>query len=458
MARSLLSACAAIGLLAACSSTTTTDDESLASAEIAPNALEARLDNYFAPLAEVREFSGVVMVANSDEVLAVRSYGLANAASGELHTPNSVVPIASVSKSFTGAAITMLATRGELLLDDPISRFLPDFPRANEITVRMLLLHQSGVGELHQSEDFDARRLEPITLAEQVERIGTLPFNFDPGSKSSYSNSGYILLARIAEIASGRPFEEYLKTEFLEPIGLKQTAINWNDEGIVPGYLPGRPPSMVQLAPREVHASHSLGASGMKSTVADLVDWARAVDRGTLVDFRTYTYPFGWGVREYHNRRAIEQSGISDGYVSGLLALVDDDIYVAMLGNIRAGLAQNRALKDVAGIVLGEQVEPLDLPEISFEGNAALGRYSGRYDFPGLGAIKIEQAGVLLQFEWESFALTSFLYPTEDGQFWNRVDGTVIGFEEGRNGQADAMIWGTGGNAVRAPRLDPLSD
>lgn len=415
--------------------------------------LTKQVDGYFAPLVDQREFSGVVMVARGKEVLVERAYGMADFERGIAHERGDSFSIASLSKTFTAAAIEILSGRNELSLNDPLSAHVADFPRGDEITLEMLLLHQSGVAEEHQFPDFTDRRYDAVSLADQVARIAAQPLQFQPGSDSAYSNSGYVILARVVELVSKRSFEDFLKTEIFLPLDLGQTAIDWADGVATPGYVPGLPPSMVEHEPRQAHASHAIGASEIRSTAADMVTWLRTVDAGTPVNVFALDYPYGWGSREYFGRRAIEQSGITGGFISAMALFPDEDLYVIVLSNIRAGRPQSRAHIDLAGLALGEGVEPLYLPTLALDTERDLSRAVGRYDFPGIGVIAVREAAGVLEFEWEGFALSSYLYPLEDGHYWNRLDGAEIAFDATAERGASTLIWSPGEGEVRAPRL-----
>ena len=211
---------------------------------------------------------------------------------------------------------------------------------------------------------------------------------------------------------------------------------------------------MVEKKSRDTHPSHSIGASELRSTAGDLIKWLRAVDLGEPVDVFALEYPYGWGVREYYNRRAIEQSGITRGFISAMAIFPDDDLYIVVLSNIRAGKPQAQTHIDLAGLALGEDVEPLALPKLSRNNGQNLSNVVGRYDFPGVGPIAISAVSGVLEFEWEGFDLSSYLYPLENGRYWNRLDGAEIDFAEANGEPATALVWGPGENEVRAPRLE----
>lgn len=412
-----------------------------------------KIDAYFEPLVVGREFSGVVAVAKGEDILSLRTYGMADFEAGIEHKPDDEFAIASLSKTFTAAAITSLADEGRLSLDDTLSTYIPDFPKGNKITIRMLLLHQSGVQEEHRFEDFLERRNDAITLEEQVSRIAGSAFQFEPGTDSSYSNSGYILLARVIEIVSEMPFEQSVLDLIGVHLELKKTRFNSDPDNKMKSYWPGRSLLSLERAPSDGHYSHNLGASSMRSTVIDLLKWLRASNIGGGFDVTRFDYPYGWGRREYFGRRAIEQSGISSGFISIMIMFPDDDIYVAILSNIRAGRPQQRAHIDVSGLVFGEVAPSLREYENVTPNPNTLQQFAGHYAFPGVGTIIVREAGEALSFEWEGFDIQSYLYPVGESRFWNKLDGSEISFRTDGARPASALIWAPGDEEIVAPRI-----
>jgi CubicO group peptidase (beta-lactamase class C family) len=106
--------------------------------------LPATLDSYFQPYVKINDFSGVVLVANGDRAV-VREYGMADRKHSRANLRSTAFRIASLSKTFTAASISMLIERGTLHLDDSLARFFPQFPNGNQITVEQLLTHKSGL-------------------------------------------------------------------------------------------------------------------------------------------------------------------------------------------------------------------------------------------------------------------------------------------------------------------------
>jgi CubicO group peptidase (beta-lactamase class C family) len=324
--------------------------------EPSADRLSAAADAYFAPLVAARQFAGTVLVARGDRILLARGYGLANAELGAPNAVETVFRIASISKTFTAAAIVMLAERGELRYTDTLARYIPDFPVANRITIRKLLLHSSGVA----NPDYERIATSRVSLAELIAQFKDKPLLFEPGTRSQYSNAGYILLAAVIERASGMPYGTFIARHITGPLGMSATVPDAQDSVIrsrASGYVPGPPPSGVENV-AWYDMSAMTGSGSLVAPAGDLHRWARAVHRETLYRRAALPYPYGWGVRKYFGRDLIEQSGALDGFTSYVGIYFADSTYVVCLTNIEAGL-NDRCGKDLAAMAFGEPYEPV---------------------------------------------------------------------------------------------------
>jgi CubicO group peptidase (beta-lactamase class C family) len=201
-------------------------------------ALEAKVDAYLAPYVTSRDFSGVVLIARGDKILFRKGYGMANYELGVPNTPDTKFRIASLTKSFTVAAIVMLQEKGRLRFEDRLDKFLPGFPRADRITLLHLLTHRSGVAE----PDFGAIFSRRVTPDELIATFKDKPPLSEPGKEEHYSNAGFALLARVVEKASGQPYGKFLRDHIFKPLGMDDTGY-FDEAEIVPkrasGYAPG---------------------------------------------------------------------------------------------------------------------------------------------------------------------------------------------------------------------------
>jgi len=191
----------------------------------------------------------VTLVARHGHVVWFKAQGMSDREAGKPMRPDSIFRICSMSKPITSTAVMMLYEEGKFLLDDPISKYLPEFkdpkvlvkpangpsytiPATHEITIRDLLRHTSGLtynwnedlGPLYEKANV-AAGLMPYdgTIGDNVKRLAPLPLLFNPGERFEYSLS-LDVLGRLVEVVSGKPFDEFLRTRIFEPLGMKDTS------------------------------------------------------------------------------------------------------------------------------------------------------------------------------------------------------------------------------------------
>src|SRR5215471_3370554 len=253
------------------------------------DAIAARIRAYLAPFAATGNLSGTILVARGGQVLFEQSYGMANY---EWQIPNSAKTrfhIASVSKPFTAAAILQLQEQGRLQVSDPISRYLPDFPQGDRITLANLLTHTSGIPDINDLEDYDTFARSPHTLDQLIAKFAGLPLEFQPGSKASYSNSNYNLLAKVIEKVSGQSYAEYLAAHIFAPCGMHDTGHDGDAARVISSSASGYEPFEVSGYNKAPYLdwSNKTGSGSLYSTAGDLLRFDRALNAGKVLSDST---------------------------------------------------------------------------------------------------------------------------------------------------------------------------
>lgn len=186
----------------------------------------AAVRDYAKKISGADEFSGVILVAQNGAPLLEEAYGLADR---EKKIPNRVdtkFNIGSINKSFTGLAVQQLIAKKKISPDDPIKKFLPDYPNpdaAEKVTVRHLLDMASGIGDFF-GERYQSTPKEKIrSLQDYLPLFADQPLEFEPGTKNRYSNGGYIVLGLIIEKASGVDYYTYIRDHLYKPAGMGDT-------------------------------------------------------------------------------------------------------------------------------------------------------------------------------------------------------------------------------------------
>jgi CubicO group peptidase (beta-lactamase class C family) len=394
----------------------------------------------------MRDFSGTVLVARGGRVLVDRAYGWASYELGIPASQTMRFGIGSVTKTFTAAAIELLAERGRLALHDTLSKFLPGLVFGDSVTLEQLLAHTAGVPDYYGFPEYAARRTEPMSVEEFARLVGSKPLDFKPGSQGRYSNSGYKLLAAVLERVSGMSYSTFVRTQIFEPLHLAETG-TLTDAGLVerlaPGYDPGFPPERVQPA---AYTSRTWleGNGSVYSTAADLLRWIEAIQSDALVHNSRLPYPYGWGKHVRFGRDVLEQNGrIPAGYAAYIGTYPKDGVTVIVLSNIQSAVVDQMGA-DLAALVLGR---PYTIPAIRSDAltptevdSVALHGLAGRYQvFPGFVlTVRATRRGLLLAGPEGAFLPVDTEGP---GGFFFRPLYVPIRFRTDSVGRATALLW-----------------
>jgi D-alanyl-D-alanine carboxypeptidase len=247
-------------------------------------AVTVKLDE----LLKADRFSGAVLIGHRGKIVFQTSAGLANR---EPRTPNTLdtkFRHGSVSKTFTATAVMQLVEAGKLSLDDTVGKVMADYPNAevaSKVTIRHLLSHTGGTGEIFVpgQPDFLKNRLTLKAHADYVAMFGNRAPLFEPGTQYRYSNYGMVLLGAIIERVSGQSYSDYVRTRVFEPAGMMSTGSRPETDA-VPKRSTGYMRRGDAWTPNTDTLSWSgTAAGGGYSTAGDLFRFAEALQSGTLV-------------------------------------------------------------------------------------------------------------------------------------------------------------------------------
>jgi len=299
-----------------------------------------------------------------------KGYGLANLEWNLPVEPDTVFRVGSVTKQFTAVAILMLLEQGKLALEDPITRFLLDYPtQAHCITVEHLLTHTSGIMSFTDMPEWPPVMRQDMNVQTLVDFFKYRPMRSAPGTCYAYNNSGYVLLGAIIEQAGGQTYEQFIQEHLFGPAGMRHSYYDM-PEKIIPRRAAGYSRGLAGFANATyISMTQPFAAGGLASTVDDLALWSAALDAGTLLRPETLsrawtpyrlaggaatTYGYGWGLAEYAGRRVIEHGGGIEGFTAYTLKLPEERSFVAVLSNneARSGLPEKLAVQ-CAGLLVG---------------------------------------------------------------------------------------------------------
>lgn len=316
-----------------------------------------RLDSLFAT---VPDYSGVLLIADKGKVIYHIGFGYVNFETKIPVDTTSLFELASVSKQFTAMVLMMLKEDSKIQYDDPIEKYLPGLPYSG-ITIRHLLNHTSGLPDYQQimDEHWDKSKVagneDIITYLIQYHPDKLA----EPGEKYEYSNTGYVLLASIAEKASGKDFVEFCRERIFKPLNMTSTDIrSLNEKAAISNFALGH--MFVQEKQRYVRADsfpssnytiwlgNRKGPGRISSIASDLLKWDRAlyteklIKKETLIEAFTpaklnndsiSNYGFGWDIQSSPLGKVVRHSGSNPGYKTHIIRYLDADKTVIMFSN-----------------------------------------------------------------------------------------------------------------------------
>jgi CubicO group peptidase (beta-lactamase class C family) len=281
--------------------------------------ITSSIAEYAKTLSDTNHFSGVVLVAKDGKVMSA-AYGLANAESKTPNTIDTKFNIGSINKIFTKTAVAQLAQAGKLSLDDTVKKHLPDFPApyADKITIRQLVDHRSGMGDIFGPKYDAAPPSKLRELSDFVPLFAAEPLGFEPGTSERYSNAGYVTLGLIIERITGEKYRDYVSKNIFAPAAMKSTGFWAIDEPVtnrVTGYtLHGYDRELTERIPN----TNSLpgrpsSAGGAYATAADLLRFYDALLSGKLLSQKWTNWMMTGSFDERPGKPAIGVAGGAPG-------------------------------------------------------------------------------------------------------------------------------------------------
>jgi D-alanyl-D-alanine carboxypeptidase len=401
----------------------------------AQNFNKEKLDTFFNALETYKKSMGTILIARNDTLVYDRSigYGVYSDTKKELLTEKSRYRIGSITKMFTAVMIFQLIEEHKLALSTPLSVYFPQIPNSTKITIANLLSHRSGL--YNYTIDWDSWRFTPQTQEQMLKVITNKKPDFEPGTKTAYSNSNYLLLGYIIETICKQTYAEAVKKRISSKIGLKDT------------YYGGK----VNAGKREVYSYQWVqetwkqqpdtdmtaadGAGAMVSTPSDLTKFISALFSHKLIYDTSLQHMLtikdgqGLGIEQlpFYDKLVYGHSGMIDLFQSWVLYFPKEKVSVVYTSNGYGGLGINDILKGILHIYFDKaytipnfkviQLKPEELDKytgvytcsspamkltITKKGNTLIGQAAGQSSFP-LEAVEqnkfqFSQAGIIMEF------------------------------------------------------------
>lgn len=339
------------------------------------------------------------IVVEDGKVVYAGGRGLADVEATRPITPATVFRLGSITKQFTAAIILQLAEEGKLSLSDPLSKFLPDYPKPGAgATITQLLNHTSGIKSYTGIPGWMAsdKPAAAYTTDELIAEFRDQPADFDVGTKHQYNNSGYVLLGAVIERVTGKPWHVAVDERIAKPLGLETIrygefeaatplmAVGYSDKG----------GEIIRARPLHMSVPHAAGA--LIGSVEDLAKWSEALHKGTVLPAARYqqmiaptTLPdgkvekYGYGLAQdtLRGREAIRHGGGIFGFSTAATYLPEEDVFVAVFANSdEPEVGPGVTLAKLAAMAVGDpfpDFETVDVPQAEIDPLLGLYEYEG---------------------------------------------------------------------------------
>jgi CubicO group peptidase (beta-lactamase class C family) len=434
--------------------------------------LTSKIDQYMAARVDRDHFNGTVLLAKNGQALFCRGYGMANLEHDVPCAPNTKFRLGSITKQFTAMAILILQERGKLAVTDKVKKYISSAPKAwDDITIHHLLTHTSGIPNYTGFPDFLKTLRNPVTLDELIAKFKDKPLDFKPGEKFKYSNSGYIVLGKITETASGRPYDAFLKEAIFDPLGMRDTGYD-NAATILKNRASGYS-RLLGLAPAnsafiDMSIPHAAGA--LYSTVLDLLKWDRALDSEKLLPRKSIEamftpfkdrYGYGWTIDNKFDQPRQSHAGGIPGFVTYIQRFPAEKLLVVVLSNFEASKVGTIG-SDLAAIALGgPYVIPREPKPVQVD-VALLATYAGQYAGDSAEAnekllITVTVDGNTLKVEPKGQARL-LATPESEARFYLKATDATLEFAKDSRGIVDHLTLLQNNRNIKATRVEPAAN
>jgi CubicO group peptidase (beta-lactamase class C family) len=357
--------------------------------------------------------------------------------------------------------ILHLQEQGKLSVQDKLSKYLPDFPNGNKITVENLLTHTSGIYNYTNDNKFlNNESLRHVDISRMIELMKSRPLEFQPGTKFQYSNSNYILLGYIIEKVSGKPYEQMVRQTIFSPLQMTHSGFdfkNLKDTNRAVGYL--ALDKAVQLLAPIVDSSASYAAGALYSTIDDMYKWDRSLYTNKIISKasleKAYTpklnkYGYGWIIDSVKGKRVVQHNGGIFGFTADFVRVPEDDLCIIILSNKSENLTPiTKAVTNILYDLPYEIPEEKKSIQLSEE---ELKQYVGEYWVSNDYKVNITLEGGQLKGQVTGQPRVDLFAQRKDLFFLKIVD-AQLEFMRDSSGKVTKVVMYQGGAMIEAPKM-----
>ena len=422
----------------------------------------ARIDTMLNTYNNLSKFNGVALVSKNGTILLNKGYGYRNAETRVLNDENSVFQLGSVTKQFTSAVILKLQAENKLSVSDKLSKFFPDYPKGDSITIKELLTHTSGIYNYTNDETFMKNEItKPKTREKMMALFENKPLDFSPGTSWSYSNSGYYMLGYIIEKVTKTSYEKAVRHYIFSPLKMTHSGFDFtylkSPEKTV-GYFVLNAHDTVR-API-VDSSISFSAGAIYSTTGDLYRWSHALENNTILTAseqnEAYTpvknnYGYGWGIDSIDGKRRLSHGGGIPGYITTISRVPADAVTIILLSNSSNETIETIS-KSIYAILYHQKYElPKEKKATSLVA-PTMKQYEGEYEMrPGLMVTITAKDSVLTATPTGQGNKT--LFAEKKDFFFEKDEDVQLDFTRNDQNEVDGFVFHQGGHEIKCKKI-----
>lgn len=438
-----------------------------------PDSLSTKMDAIFESYNHLNSPGCAVSIIKDGKVIFEKGYGLANLEFDISITPTTIFDIASLSKQFTGMAISTLIQEGKISLDDDIHKYLPEVPQfGKSITIRNLLHHTSGIRDWTNALHIAGWRYDEIFSFEDIMRMVKYQkqLDFEPGSNYSYSNTGYNLLAAIVKKVTGKSLGDWEEENIFKPLGMNSSFILDNYKKVIKNRATSYSPDGSGFGISQ-GALTAYGSSSIFTSVEDLSKWVinfqnaiaskdpvytRMLEEDILNNKEKVHYGYGLEINEERGVKTISHDGGWQGYRTIISNYPDEKFSLIILSNVSSFDPIEYSSK-IASLFLKDKLKPAPIKENLKDSltvkvdTSLIKKYIGSYQLgPGwYVTFTLEDGQLYVQANGEN------KFPAiakSDSVFWVQAYGSSMTFVKDINGEINSLKY----RSIRAKRIIPI--
>lgn len=329
--------------------------------------LEAKIDSLLLKVfTDKNGPGGEFLVAKAGKPIYQKSFGKANLELDVNLTSDNVFQIGSMTKQFTAISILILEEKGKLSVNDLVSKYLPDYPLGDKITLHHLLTHTSGIKDFTKMKSLRDISQKEMTSKMMVDFFKNEPADFAPGEKFDYNNSGYVLLGYIIELVSGEKYEEFINKNIFDKVGMNNSQYASDRKIILKRAYGYQKKEYGYVNKTQISFSIPFSSGSLMSTTGDMLKWQNALNLNLLLNTETlkkaftkyklnngeeFTYGYGWHLINVNGTQLRRHGGSIFGFKSMGVYIPSEDIYVIGLTNCDCN-SPTQVTEDIALLTL----------------------------------------------------------------------------------------------------------